>query len=99
MESKVIEDSQLSHSAEINSNPATGGRLNLVDAAWCPPNGNDNEWMQIDFRQPMLITAISTQGNGVSTSRDRTFKYYLKYREVGVSAFVFAKNSSGGNLV
>ena len=99
MESGVIEDSQLSHSSQFNGNPARNGRLNKGNAAWCVANGNDNEWMQIDFKQPMVITAISTQGHSGGSSGDRTYKYYLQYREVGSSTFVYAKNSTNGNMV
>ena len=98
MESGVIEDSQLSHSSETGSNPARNGRLNRL-GAWCVANGNNNEWMQIDFKQPMMITAISTQGHSDSYAVDRTYKYYLQYREVGSSTFVYAKDSTNGNMV
>ena len=98
MESGVIEDSQLSQSGEFGSNPARNGRLDNV-GAWCAPNGNNNEWMQIDFKQPMMITAISTQGHSNTVSSDRTYKYYLQYREVGSSTFVYARNSTNGSMV
>ena len=94
----MIEDSQLSHSSQFNGNPARNGRLNRL-GAWCVANGNNNEWMQIDFKQPMMITAISTQGHSSGSSRDRTYKYYLQYREVGSSTFVYAKNSTNFNMV
>ena len=94
----MIEDSQLSHSSETGSNPARNGRLNRL-GAWCVANGNNNEWMQIDFKQPMVITAISTQGHSDSHSVDRTYKYYLQYREVGSSTFLYAKDSTSGNMV
>ena len=98
----MIEDSQLSHSSEFSGNPAQNGRLNkggVFGAAWCAPNGNNNEWLQIDFKQPMVITAIATQGHSGTTSPDRTYKYYLQYREVGSATFVFAKNSTNANMV
>ena len=91
MESELIEDSQLSHSNEVSGYPASSGRLRKGDAAWCAPNGKDNEWMQIDFNQPMVITAIATQGNSARDSKDRTYKYYLQYREIGSTTFQFAK--------
>ena len=99
MESGVIEDSQLSHSSEFGGNPAQSGRLNKGNAAWCVANKNNNEWMQIDFKKPMMITAISTQGHSYCMAKDRTYKYYLQYREVGSSTFVYAKNSTSGSMV
>ena len=102
MESRVIEDSQLSHSSELKGNRAQNGRLNkggVYGAAWCVANGNNNEWLQIDFKQPMVITAIATQGHSDSSSKDRTYKYYLQYREVGSATFVYAKNSTNANMV
>ena len=99
MESKVIKNSQLSHSSEFNSNPSRNGRLNLANSAWCVNNGNNNEWMQIDFEQPMVVSAISTQGHGGSISKDRTYKYYLQYRQVGSATFTYAKNLTNGNMV
>ena len=99
MESGVIEDSQLSHSNAVNSNPARNGRLWKVNVGWCAPNGNNNEWMQIDFKQPMVITAIATQGHSGRTSVDRTYKYYLQYREAGSPTFKYAVNSTDSNVV
>ena len=101
MESGVIEDSQLSQSNIEEGYPATNGRLRKADGAWCAPNGNDNEWMQIDFKQPMVITAIATQGDGTRYSTHRTYKYHLKYREVGSTTFQYAKaiSPSDSNMV
>ena len=99
MENGVIEDSQLSHSSELNGNPSVNGRLNKPNAAWCVLKVNKNEWMQIDFKQPMVVTAIATQGHSGSDSRDRTYKYYLQYREVGSTTYQYAKNSTNGNMV
>ena len=99
MENGVIEDSQLSHSSELNGNPSTNGRLNRAGAAWCVSRADNNEWLQIDFKQPLVITAIATQGHGIASSRDRTYKYYLQYREVGSTTFQYAKNSTNGNMV
>ena len=99
MESGIIEDSQLSASTEFNGNPAPNGRLNKVDAAWCVRMSDNDEWMQINFTQPMVITAIATQGHGIHSSVDRTFKYYLKYREIGSTTFQYAKNSTKGSMV
>ena len=103
MESGVIEDSQLSHSNLVAGSPAQNGRLWKYDVGWCAPNGNNNycynEWMQIDFKQPMVITAIATQGHGYRTSADRTYKYYLQYREVGSATFKYAVDSTNSNMV
>ena len=99
MESGVIEDSQLSASTEYNGNPPQTGRLNKASAAWCVPISDNDEWMQIDFKQPMVITAIATQGHGNQNSEDRTYKYYLKYREVGSTTFKFARSSTNGSMV
>ena len=99
MENGVIEDSQLSHSNAVNGNPAQNGRLNKVNAGWCAPNGSNNEWLQIDFKQPMVITAISTQGHSSWPWKDRTYKYHLQYREIGSATFLYAKNSANDNMV
>ena len=99
MESEVIEDSQLSHSNLVTYSPAQNGRLWKYNVGWCAPNGNNNEWIQIDFKQPMVITAIATQGHGHLSSPDRTYKYYLQYREVGSATFKYAVNSTNSNLV
>ena len=95
MESGVIEDSQLSHSDLV----ASTGRLWKYNAGWCARNGNNNEWMQIYFKQPMIITAIATQGHGYSCTGERTYKYYLQYREVGSATFKYAVDSTNSNVV
>ena len=99
MESGVIQDSQLSHSDSIDLNPAQAGRLRKWNGGWCPHNGNSNEWMQIDFKQAMVITAIATQGHGGDDSTDRTYEYYLQYQEVGSTSFQYVKNSTNGSMV
>ena len=99
METGVIEDSQLSASDDYNGNPVQNGRLNKADRAWCVKGDSSGEWMQIDFKQPMVITAIATQGHGISDSKDRTYKYYLKYREAGSTTFQYAKSSTNGSMV
>ena len=99
MESGVIEDSQLSHSTEYHGNPSKYGRLNMANAGWCVSKNDNNEWMQIDFNQPMVITAAATQGHGQSISVDRTYKYYLQYKGVESATFQYAKSSTNENMV
>ena len=100
MESNVIQDAQLSSSTHISIDPPSKARINVARSGWCAPNSDSNPWIQVDFQQPMVVSAISTQGHGYPGSVDMTYKYELQYREVGSTSFVHVKNTtSGTNMV
>ena len=98
MENGVISDSQLTSSSAISTDPPSKGRFNSA-GGWCATSGDSSPWLQIDLQQPMVITAIATQGRGGSGASDRTYKYNLKFKYNSSSAFQFAQNKSNGNMV
>ena len=97
LESGVIKDTQITDSGYFNSNPARLGRLR-GNKGWCAKAGND-EWMQIDLKQPMVITAVATQGYGGSWAQDRTYEYYLKFANNQSSTYDFVKDSTSTKKV
>ena len=98
MENGVISDSQLTSSTAKSGDPPSKGRCNFA-GGWCAASGDSSPWLQIDLQQPMVLTAIATQGHGGSGANDRTYKYQVKFKYNSSSAFEFAKNKSNGNMV
>ena len=100
IESNVIQDAQLSSSTHISTDPPSKARINMASSGWCALNSDSNPWIQVDFQQPMVVSAISTQGHGYPGSVDMTYKYELQYREGGATSFVHVKNTTSGvNMV
>ena len=96
MENGVISDSQLTSSTAISTDPPSKGRFNFA-GGWCATSGDSSPWLQIDLQQPMVLTAIATQGHGGSGAN--TYKYQVKFKYNSSSAFQFAQNKSNGNMV
>ncbi len=93
----MIKDSEISECGNFDNNPARFGRFR-GGKGWCANGGND-EWMQIDLKQPMVITAVATQGHGDPNSPDRTYEYYLKYSYNQLNTYEFVKNSTNTKKV
>ena len=96
MESGIITDSQLTSSTAKSGDPPSKGRFSLVNSGWCATSADTNPWLQIDFGQPMVVTAIATQGHATS---GRTYEYNLKYKKTTSSSFEYAKDESNGTMV
>eukprot|EP00794_Sanderia_malayensis_P017289 gene17289-19017_t len=97
MESGVIEDSQLTSSGYLYNEPPQTARL-WKPRGWCAPNGNNNEWLQIDLKQQMVISAVATQsfdGGGF----DMTYKYYLLYNKSSSGLFEYVSNVSASKML
>ena len=92
----MITDSQLTSSTAKSGDPSSKGRFSLANSGWCPTIADTNPWLQIDFGQPMVVTAIATQGHAMS---GRTYKYNLKYKKTTSSSLEYAKNKLNGNMV
>ena len=102
MENGVIENSQLSQSSYLHANPshaAQNGRLNLPGNGWCVGEKANNEFIGIDFKHPMVITAVATQGSSDDSAIAITTSYYLHYRKVGSTSFRAIQSSADGSLV
>ena len=92
----MITDSQLASSTAKSGDPPSKGRFSLANSGWCPNSADTNPWLQIDFGQPMVVTAIATQGHATS---GRTYKYNLKYKKTTSCPLEYAKDKSNGNMV
>ena len=65
MENAVIRDSQITASSEYSPNhQASNGRLNFKanSGSWSAKTSDLNQWLQVDFLRPTIITGITTQG-------------------------------------
>lgn len=96
MENETITDTQLSASSEwfhseVSHSPPQGrlnykGRDNLA-GAWSPDRTDNNPWLQVDFGNCTIVTAIATQGRN-GWGYWWVTKYQLNYSDNGV-AFKF----------
>ena len=95
MESEAITNTQLSASSELGgdvSHSPRQGRLNFkwsynVAGGWCPHHSDSNPWLQVDFGNCTIVTAIATQGRN-GWGYWWVTKYQLNYSNNGV-AFKF----------
>ena len=64
MENGEISDDQITASSHYNYKTYLPfyGRLNLLGKAWAANTNDPNQWLQVDFQKPTIITGISTQG-------------------------------------
>ena len=98
MQNGNIPDNQITASSEHTSaHRAANGRLNFRagggrTGSWSSQNSNRNQWLQVDFRRPTIITGISTQGRQdynqfvksytISFSDDG--KTFINYKPAGI---------------
>lgn len=84
MESREIPDSQITASSVWvdfyyhRDHRAANGRLNFIagngrTGAWSSGSNDLNQWLQVDFQRPTIITGVSTQG------RQEQDQYVTKY--------------------
>lgn len=74
-------------------------RTEKLGGAWCPGSqisSDSYEWLQIDFRQVKVITAVETQGrygggNGLEFPRE----YKLEYWRAGLGTWIRYKLRTG----
>ena len=70
MENMQIMDAQITVSSRNENNlMAYYGRLNLLPGnismgTWSVQYGNDQQWLQVDFKKKMAIGKVATQGRG-----------------------------------
>ena len=96
MENSIIATSQLTEYSD---------RLCCKDEArlnhrngWCPGSTTD-KWIQITFAKAMTITAVTLQGHGGSGSRDRTYRYYVQYKDDDASSWIRVKDVANSDKV
>ena len=63
MENGKIQDYQITSSSDWNELPAKNGRLN-GPSCWAANKNGKNQWIQVDFEKPVVVTKIATQGRG-----------------------------------
>ncbi|CAH1788470.1 unnamed protein product, partial [Owenia fusiformis] len=107
IENGLITDDMFSASSEKSPEHAPErGRLNLETdgvgaGGWTPAESNINQWIQIDFLEPRILTGVTIQGrDGVPTfvtSFEVIFSYdgltWTKYEETPGVAKVFPGNT------
>ena len=96
MEDSIIDNSLLTADglACCSKNHA---RLNHI-YGWCAGSAT-NKWIQITFAKAMTITAVTLQGHGGSGSSDRTYKYYVQYKDDGASSWIKVKDVANSDKV
>lgn len=89
MESRLIEDAQITASSEYSSGyAAIQARLNFKAAggkqgAWSAGSNNANQWIQVALDGLMTLTGIATQGR--NDVNQWVTKYKLQYSGDGVN--------------
>ena len=79
MESRTINDEQITASSEWNHNHAAiQGRLNFKatwkSGAWSALTNDPNQWLQVDLIGQYIVTRVATQG------RNRYHQWVKKYK-------------------
>ncbi len=89
MESRLIEDAEITASSEYDANHAAiQGRLNFQagggkQGGWSSRTNDVNQWIQVDLLKYAKLTGIATQGrNG---HNQWITKYKLEYSDDGVT--------------
>ena len=69
MQSKEIQDSQITASSTYNLHKPFYGRINLASfwgdparTAWCATKDDKNPYMEIDLKETKSLTGVATQG-------------------------------------
>ena len=97
MENSIIATSQLT-SDDMNSGCCKEeARLNHR-FGWCAGTTTD-KWIQITFARAMTITAVTMQGHGSPGSPDRTYRYYVQYKDDGASSWTRVKDIANSDKV
>ena len=97
MENSIIADSQLAADGLSRCCYKEEGRLNHM-AGWCAGDTTD-KWIQITFTKAMTITAVTLQGHGGPGSSDRTYRYYVQYKDDGASSWIRVKDVANSDKV
>ena len=90
MENEAITSAQLSQSRRAGKyHGASSARLNNKRFAWVT-NFRKNEWLQVDFKRKMTVTAIATQGHPLRNLWVK--KYRVAYKNHGKNFHVYEQN-------
>ncbi|XP_078660072.1 uncharacterized protein LOC144904802 [Branchiostoma floridae x Branchiostoma belcheri] len=99
MESGAIADYQLS--ASTNNQYAGRARLNYVSSdnnpgAWVPLSGDQQPWVQVDFRATKKVTGVITQGRQDADQWVKT--YMVQFSDDGISYRTY-KSIDGNDMI
>lgn len=98
MKSGAIRNAQITASSIWNKyHTARLARLGTVKrgryvGAWCARHNNHNQWLKVDFRRPMKITKIETQGR--QDTNQWVTRYQLSYSQDGAHWTLYRHRSS-----
>lgn len=87
MKSGAIKNAQITASSVWNKyHTARLARLGTVKrgryvGAWCARHNNHHQWLKVDFKRPMKITKIETQGR--QDTNQWVTRYQLSYSQDG----------------
>ena len=84
MENGEMSDDQITASSHYNENYLPSyGRLNLLGNAWAAKTNDPNQWLQVDFQKPTIITGISTQGQSNVPDNRFVTQYSISFSDDG----------------
>ena len=83
MESGEICDDQITASSHYNHYLPSYGRLNLKGRGWAVNTNDLNQWLQVDFQKPTIITGISTQGQSNVPDDRFVTQYSISFSDDG----------------
>ncbi|XP_070555014.1 uncharacterized protein [Ptychodera flava] len=85
LENGDIADNQLTCSSVYDNtkNTVPNCRLNAETDGWAPLYEDDNSWLQVDLLETKRVSAIMTQGSGISTNRKWIYTFKVAYSNNG----------------
>lgn len=98
MRSGAIRNAQITASSIWNKyHAARLARMGTVKrgryvGAWCARHNNHHQWLKVDFKQPMKITKIETQGR--QDTNQWVTRYQLSYSQDGAHWTLYRHRSN-----
>jgi len=98
MRSGAIRNAQITASSIWNKyHAARLARMGTVKrgryvGAWCARHNNHHQWLKVDFKQPMKITKIETQGR--QDTNQWVTRYQLSYSQDGAHWTLYRQRSN-----
>ncbi|XP_020631519.1 coagulation factor V-like [Orbicella faveolata] len=98
MKSGAIRNAQITASSIWNKyHAARLARMGTVKrgryvGAWCARHNNHHQWLKVDFKQPMKITKIETQGR--QDTNQWVTRYQLSYSQDGAHWTLYRQRSN-----
>ncbi|GFN75363.1 sco-spondin [Plakobranchus ocellatus] len=92
---RIVEDKQLTASSNLDGHGPEMGRLleNSYQGSWIPALDDKDPYIQVDFKEPKLVSAVVTQGEG--DDNKWVEEYQVMYSLDGVDFLPYSDNQVG----